>query len=420
MSAIFRVELIVSLFSFLIFYTQSLAQTSLFKNVSVEVDSSSINNAGNSDVDVCVKLDEKSKYGFSIGVAQAADNGGVTGTFSAHVRNPIFGYGERLDVALTTDHNVTSPVLKTVSVKLNDLRPCVKSNSSFSVGVFADIIDKSDLSSFKARAEGATLGWTSGSRRHQVEYQAAFRQIAPISSSAAIVSEGLVPAFKSAVRYNYRLDQRLPSAIAPTSGYLLNARLETSGLGGDVAVARAEVLAQQHFAITPLISLGLTARAGVAQPWSNIVALARQKAQGVAPTGSFASVPVLDRFFQNTLFVRGVSPRDIGPKADKDVLGGDLYTAFTASLSTAIPRYEGVPIRPHVFANAGNLVSFTDYLNGPRESKCPLANSTVASAGFGVVLPTALGRIEFNMASPLNRDGSIGKLGFALGASMEW
>jgi outer membrane protein assembly factor BamA len=218
---------------------------------------------------------------------------------------------------------------------------------------------------------------------------------------------------------------RFPSSCNPTSGSLASTTLETSGFGGDVAVAKAEVLRQHHIALNNSVSLAVSARAGVAQPWSNINKIVNAVIAGKAADntpaakGPYTAVPVLDRFFHNTLFVRGVAPRDIGPKAGADALGGDLYTAATVSLSAAIPRYEQLPVRPHVFVNAGNLVSLTDFLNNPGDRKCPMSGSTKASVGTGIVLGTQLGRIELNMAAPVTNDG-IGKFAFSLGGSIDW
>lgn len=157
--------------------------------------------------------------------------------------------------------------------------------------------------------------------------------------------------------------------------------------------------------------------------------------------GQTEQVRLNDRFFfGGPLFLRGFKYGGIGPRSSDDPLGGTVYAAACARLSSPLGSLGGVPVRGQVFVDAGalfivefffislpSLLFFYLFLffahvhkrtNNKIKAATLLGNllnvnhpsaaevwreaqsSMRASCGFGVALGVG-GRLELNITTPL-------------------
>ncbi len=452
---------------------RKLHDTNIFKSVEMEVDANP--DCGPGQVDVLVKLKEKMRYGASAGVSRTTDGRTISGALTGVVRN-VFGYGERLEVSLGTDQLDNPTQARNFSVAVRDMKPLdtIFPGTTTSVAVYRNHSDWSMMSSFQNRSEGVTVGVTDKTRRHTISYDAAFREVVPFVRSSeaqaardadcigtgapnpqvsgpspSIIREAIVPSFKSALRYSYRVDTRRPVPMAPAEGYLLSSSVEAAGLRGDVSFIKAETSGQYHIPISDRVSLGLTASTGFASSWGRIFkrqsatssssssssstsslsvstsssslssASSSAEAKAEAAAGAVAhlpAVPIQDRFFKHSLFVRGVHPYSLSPQDGRDALGGDVYASASASISSTIPRFESLPLKPHVTINAGSVIASQE--DGFSIKK--LVDAARVSVGFGFILPTPAGRFELNFNSPYETGKGFHKLSWGLLSALDW
>lgn len=226
---------------------------------------------------------------------------------------------------------------------------------------------------------------------------------------------------KSAVRYSYT-HSSLDDASAPTRGWSLQATAEAAGLGGDAKFVKADATLNKVLPV-PIVknlSIGLGLHGAY-----------------LHHLGERARPFLTDRLFlvQN-LLLRGHPPGRCGPQSGRDALGGDALVATGVNLAYTMP---GSGVQAQVFWNAASIGGvFTskssaaavarsaqfDPATGCLPRTAPFINhldafleGTKQSVGVGVVLPTKVGRIEFNLAKPLFT-GEPAKFEFGIG--MQW
>jgi len=213
---------------------------------------------------------------------------------------------------------------------------------------------------------------------------------------------------KSSATYTYR-KSTLDSKLVPSRGSNFELALEVAGLGGDVQYLRSQVQGKRYYSLTPSISLGLSAQAGMLLPTNAI--------SGNPRTG------IADRFFLGgPLTLRGyknntVGPTDIAPDQTKDSLGGDVYGRCGVEIIKELPAKWCLlsPSYLHTFLNCGNLLGWSSLLD--KEARSQALKEIKCSAGIGIVAPTPLGRLELNFVAPLNSTptDSIQHFQFGLG-----
>lgn len=96
--------------------------------------------------------------------------------------------------------------------------------------------------------------------------------------------------------------------------------------------------------------------------------------------------------------LRGFKAEGIGPRADRDSLGGKFFHCCSAYLSTPFPlhRIGNLGCRLFGFANTGALCNQgSDFISG-----------SSVSAGVGVFAPTPVGRLEASY-SKIIRKGKL-------------
>lgn len=85
-----------------------------------------------------------------------------------------------------------------------------------------------------------------GTYRHNIQYEAAFRNITCSKQAAFRVREQCGPNLKSALRYIWTIDKR-DSSIFPVSGSLVRLTTELAGFGGDIGFSKTELTVQSNW-----------------------------------------------------------------------------------------------------------------------------------------------------------------------------
>lgn len=269
-------------------------------------------------------------------------------------------------------------------------------------------------SSLKEHLMGVSVGLLS-TMNHNLAYNLSWRTITdPARMSSSSIREQLEHSLLSSVKYTYKIDQR-DSNIRPTRGY---AFLSSSQVGGLTPDSKSTRFVRQEFDLRVAMPLGVwngALNAGVAA--GIIHPLAR------GSTGSIS--PLSERFYlggNRSLVCRlggpssllGFKSRGLGPtdsqtcipknsengasiSPDLDVLGGDIALTAFADLSFDLPLkpLRELGIHGHAFVSAGNHANFTER-DIRRFSLTEFLKTFRSSAGFGVVVPTRLFRIEMN------------------------
>uniref|UniRef100_J3N5C8 Bacterial surface antigen (D15) domain-containing protein n=1 Tax=Oryza brachyantha TaxID=4533 RepID=J3N5C8_ORYBR len=284
-------------------------------------------------------------------------------------------------------------------------------------------------SSLKEHMMGVSVGLLS-TMNHNLSYNLSWRTItgqALMSSNS--ISRQLGHSLLSSIKYTYKSDQR-DSSIRPTRGYAFLFSSQVGGLAPDSKNVR---YIRQELDLRVALPLGVlngALNAGVAA--GVIHPLER---------GSMGSIsPLPEQFYlggTRSLMCRlggpssllGFKKRGLGtdlrtsdPKNSENLpsispelgtLGGDIAVTAFADLSFDIPLkpLRELGIHGHAFVSAGNLARLAE----PDLRKFPLANflqTFRSSAGFGVVMPTRLFRVEVNYCHILKQfDHDMGKAG---------
>ncbi|WVZ54957.1 hypothetical protein U9M48_005682 [Paspalum notatum var. saurae] len=285
-------------------------------------------------------------------------------------------------------------------------------------------------SSLKEHLMGISVGLLS-TTNHDFAYNLTWRKLTdPACISSNSVQEHLGHSLLSSIKYAYKVDQR-DSSIRPTRGYAFLSSSQVGGLGPGSKYSR---FLRQEFDLRVALPLGVlngSLNAGVAA--GVIHPLER------GSTGSVS--PLSERFYlggSRSLVCRlggpssllGFKTRGVGAtefrtcdpnnsengnstSPELNGLGGDIAVTAFADLSFDIPLkpLRDLGIHGHAFVCAGNLGKLTEY----DLQKFPVSSflqTFRSSAGFGIVVPTRLFRIEMNYCHILKQfDHDKGKTG---------
>lgn len=321
----------------------------------------------------------------------------------------LFGYGDLWDGSWAYGWDQTSEISAGVSL------PRFKGNATpLSTRVSLLSQDWLKFSSYKERSLGMSLGLIS-SKRHDLAYSLMWRTLTdPTQMASRSIRRQLGHGLLSSIKYTYTVDKR-NSPLRPTHGYAFVSSSQISGLSPDsrsLRFLRQEVDLRYAF---PLgfyhAALNLGVSSGI-----------------IVPLGSgFLSMPTFlpERFFlgghsspvctlggPTTLL--GFKSRGLGPTeprrqvedksndetfetSERDVLGGDLAVTAFADLSFDLPLkiFREAGIHGHLFACSGNLTKLSE--NEFRNFTVrKFLDSFRCSAGFGIIFPTKLFRMEVN------------------------
>ncbi|KAM7491895.1 hypothetical protein LguiA_034816 [Lonicera macranthoides] len=337
----------------------------------------------------------------------------------------MFGYGDIWDGSFTYGWDQMSEV--SAGVYLPRFKKLVTPTMA-RVSLLTE--DWLKLSSYKERSLGLSLGLIS-SEKHHLAYNLTWRTLTDSSQmSSSSVRRQLGHGLLSALKYTFKIDRR-DSPVRPTRGY---AFVSTSQIGGLVPDYRSLHFFRQELDLRCAIPLGFSCAAlnlgiasGVVIPWGRGF-LERPSS---LPDRFFlggSSSPVCNLGGPTSLL--GFKPRGVGPAESRretseksydensntsgvDFIGGDLAVTAFADLSFDLPlrvlRESG--IHAHAFACTGSLNKLTESAFQDF-SFSKFRNSFRSSAGFGIILPTKLFRMEVNYCYILKQhEHDLGKTG---------
>lgn len=321
----------------------------------------------------------------------------------------LFGYGDLWDGSLVYGWDQSSEISAGVSLPrfIGMVTPMLARVSLLSQ-------DWLKFSSYKERSLGLNLGLIS-TKRHDLTYNLLWRTLTdPSQMSSRAVRRQLGHGLLSSLKYTFRIDNR-NSVLRPTQGY---AFISTSQIGGLVPDYRSLRFLRQEIDLRCAIPLGFYRTAlnlgisgGVIFPWGNgALSMPSSLPERFFLGGN--SSPVCTLGGPTTLL--GFKSRGLGPTeprrlirdksngensetSGRDVIGGDLAVTAFADLSFDLPLklFRDAGIHGHVFACAGNLTKLTE--NEFRKfSFQKFLDSFRSSAGFGIIVPTKLFRMEVN------------------------
>lgn len=385
-----------------------LQQLDIFDSVKITLDSGPPELPGTTNVVVEIVESENPLTG-SVGVFSKPEARAWSLEGSLKLKN-LFGYGDIWDGSLAYGWDLTSEVSAGVSLpRFKKLVTPVTARLSLLSQ------DWLKFSSYKERALGLSLGLLS-SRSHDLAYSLSWRTLAdPSQMSSRAVRRQLGHSLISALKYTFKIDRR-NSPMRPTRGY---AFLSSSQIGGLLPDNRGLRFLRQEFDFRYALPLGfynaafnIGISAGVTVPWgSGFLSLPTFLPEKFFLGGN--SSPVCALGGPSSLL--GFKTRGLGPAEPRrqitenstdessdassamDFVGGDLAVTAFADLSFDLPlrvlREAG--IHGHAFACTGSLNKLTE--NAYKDlSLQKFKESFRASAGFGVIVPTKLFRMEVN------------------------
>ncbi|KAL5206508.1 hypothetical protein ABZP36_034717 [Zizania latifolia] len=353
-----------------------------------------------------------------------------TGTRSCSVEGSVklknlFGYCETLDASVDLGLDQTAELSTGVAI------PRIGAIPTPLVARMSFLSEDWLKSSLKEHLMGLSVGLLS-TMNHNLAYNLSWRTITDRSqtSSNSIMGQ-LGHSLLSSIKYTYKVDQR-DSSIRPTRGF---AFLFSSQVGGLAPESKNARYVRQELDLRVALPLGVLNGALNAGMAAGIIhPLARGSMMG-------SKSPLSEQFYlggNRSLMCRlggpssllGFKKRGLGltdlqtciPKNSEngastspelDTVGSDIALTAFADLSFDIPLkpLRELGIHGHAFVSAGNLAKLAE----PDLRKFPLTEflqTFRSSAGFGVVVPTTLFRIEVNYCRILKQfDHDMGKTG---------
>lgn len=206
------------------------------------------------------------------------------------------------------------------------------------------------------------------------------RDVADDASAAIKADEGT--AITSAVGLEYVYDQR-NDRIETTAGYLLSAKQDVAGLGGDSYYLRS------------------VARAKAWTSFFDEAVVASLEVEGGAIFTIGDDLRVTDRFFIGGASLRGFKARGVGPRdmTTDDALGGNYYAVTRAEVSFPLGLPEELGMFGGLFADAGTLwgLDRTEYGAVTIDDEAHLR----AAVGATLFMATPFGPLQFSLAYPV-------------------
>lgn len=272
------------------------------------------------------------------------------------------------------------------------------------------------FSSYKERLLGLSVGLFN-TVNHELAYNLTWRHLTdPLRMSSTSIRRQLGHSLLSSLKYSYKLDRR-NSSIRPTKGYAFLSTSQIGGLGPDSYLSR---YVRQEFDLRAAIPLGffhsalnIGISAGVIMPWgSGFMNSATPLPERFYMGGNASPLSLLGGPTSLLGFkMRGLGPTDlrrmIPATADgtgdsstdpgRDALGGDLAVTACADISFDLPlkvlRDSG--FYAHAFISSGNLAKLSE--GSVKDfSLRQFGQGFRSSAGFGVIVPTKIFRMEVN------------------------
>ncbi|GFZ15054.1 outer membrane OMP85 family protein [Actinidia rufa] len=378
----------------------------IFDSVNITLDSGPPELPGTSNVIVEV-VETKSPLTGDIGIFSKPEARSWSLEGSLKVKN-LLGFGDLWDGSLSYGWDQTSEISAGVAFPRFKgwANPLLARLSLLSQ-------DWLKFSSYKERVSGISLGLIS-SKNHDLAYNLSWRTLTdPSQMASRSVRRQLGHGLLSSIKYTFKIDQR-NSHLRPTRGY---AFVSTSQVGGLAPDHRCLRFLRQEFDLRYAFPLGFYHTAlnfgvscGVLFPWGR----GFLNKPSPLPERFFLggnSSPVCTLGGPTTLL--GFKTRGLGPTeprrqvrdnfddessdtySGRDYVGGDLALTTFADISFDLPLrvFQEAGIHGHFFACAGNVTRLTE--NACRDlSFQKFRKSFRSSAGFGIIVPTKLFRME--------------------------
>ncbi|EZA51403.1 hypothetical protein DMN91_007374 [Ooceraea biroi] len=357
-----------------------------FKHVGVFIDTSQGSEATPDGVEVTFSVREMKRVSGEIKTMVGNNEGSLL--IGARMPN-LFGRAERLRM----EYSYGSKSSANFNVSATKPFPQSLYNAVLTATAFSTTHDF-PWSGFKQNDKGllfdVELNPTDTSR-HNIQYEAAFRNITCSKQAAFRVREQCGPNLKSALRYIWTKDRR-DSPIFPVSGSLMRLTTEMAGLGGDIGFLKNELNIQSNWSMNEYVTFQLGLQCGLLNAISNDM-----------------KINIADHFFLGgPLNLRGFDMRGCGPRCDGNSVGGEMYWAAALHVYTPLPFRPGRDsfgnlFRLHGFINGGNLSNFTfTYNNLYKENMKIFTENVRCAAGWGLAMKLGnIARIELNLVTPL-------------------
>ncbi|XP_029174044.1 sorting and assembly machinery component 50 homolog isoform X2 [Nylanderia fulva] len=289
-----------------------------FRQIGVHIDVSQGPEATPDGVEVTFMVREMRRLVGGISTMVGNNEGSLI--ISARAPN-IFGRAER--VQMEYSHGNRSSINFNVSA----IKPFPQSlyNAVLTGTVFSTTHDF-PWSGFKQNDKGLLFDMElnqTGTSKHNIQYEAAFRNITCSKQAAFRVREQCGPNLKSALRHIWTIDKR-DSAIFPISGSLLRLTTEMAGLGGDIGFLKNELMMQSNWSPHEFLTFQLGLQSGLLSAISNDM-----------------KISIADHFFLGgPLNVRGFDMRGCGPRSNGNSVGGYTVLSMVAICLTSLLRME--------------------------------------------------------------------------------
>ncbi len=302
----------------------------------------------------------------------------------------MFGRGESLDVSASVGCHTTAPLNISFTKPIHGDPDKI---FAFNLGSFSSTYPSGSKYCHSSNYATASIRLPSflPSSTHEFKYGLDWRTIFGIAaSSSPSIRLSAGHNLKSAISHSWTLDTR-DDLVFPTTGKFIKLSHEFAGgpIGGDACHIRQDYFTSFCMSIPriPEVVLGLSCRFGQIMTLGN------------------ASSFLLDRFqMGGPTSVRGFELNSLGPRDQKDALGGDA--AIETGLSLSFPLVPSLKhaMRAHLFLNGG-VLGIQDSQHLPirdRMNAFLTENRPHTSAGFGLLFKLSQSaRLELNLSTPL-------------------
>ncbi|CAK9831700.1 Sorting and assembly machinery component 50 homolog [Anthophora retusa] len=367
---------------------QKLQNLGCFGNVGIFIDTSQGPRATPEGVEVTFIVREMRRLTGGISTMVGNNEGSVI--IQAKAPN-LFGRGERVQMEYSYGSKSSTNSISVIKPFLNSWLHTVLTASVFNTfNKFPwsgfDQTDKGFLLDIARNPDGA------GIIKHNLQYEATYREIIPLRHAAFSVREHCGPNLKSALRHICAIDKR-DSLIFPTMGSLIQFSTEVAGLGGNIGFVKNELTMQTNWTPHEYLTFQLGFQSGLLREIGS----------------ENMKINIADRFFLGgPLNLRGFSIRGCGSRDQNNSTGDGAYWAIALHLYTPLPFRPGRNgfgdlFKLHGFINGGNATNFTfksttDY----KENMKIFTNDVRCAVGGGIVMQLgSIARVELNLVMPL-------------------
>ncbi|XP_012152806.1 sorting and assembly machinery component 50 homolog isoform X2 [Megachile rotundata] len=367
---------------------EKLRSLGCFKNIGIFIDTSQGPDATPEGVEVTFSVHEMRRLTGGINTMVGNNEGSVI--IQAKAPN-LCGRGEHLQM----EYSYGSKSSTNISVSL--VKPFVNSwlHTVLTTSVF-NTFNRFPWSGFNQYDKGLLLDFAlnpdgAGILKHNLQYEANYREIVSSKQTSFRVREQCGPNLKSALRHICCIDKR-DSLLFPTAGSFVQFSTEVAGLGGDIGFVKNELIMQTNWTPHEYFTFQLGLQSGLLRGINNEM-----------------KVNIADQFFLGgPLNLRGFEMRGCGPRDDGYSIGGDAYWAVALHLYTPLPFRPGRNgfgdlFKLHGFINGGNVSNFTFKFDDNYKDNMKIFTENVrCSAGGGIAMKLGnIARVELNFIMPL-------------------